>query len=168
MEKKNTYLVIGIIAVFILGLFVFVKMRPADSQPTNPDSGITTTTPTPTVSSAPFDQTMVGEWTWTKTTMSDGAVTTPIKEESFVMTLSPEGNLSSTTDCNSLHGSISLTGQDNGMVVSPLASTMMYCEGSQEATYSAQLQQVNSYKVSGNELWFMLPYDSGTMVFTKN
>lgn len=119
---------------------------------------------TPVPSESVQGNSVVGKWEWQKTQMSDGKETTPVKSDEFVLTLSDEGKLSSTTDCNTLNGSYELL-EDNGIKISPLAQTMMYCEGSQEAEYSQALQSVNIYKVSGNELWLMLPFDSGTMIF---
>lgn len=159
MEKKFVYLGLGIFAVFLLLAIVYVR-RP--SQPVAPVMpAVPTATPAPKVSEASIS----GEWVWNKTTMSDGKVTTPVKSDAFVLTLADDGMLSSTTDCNSLRGSYEIL-PDNGIKISELASTLMFCEGSQEASYSAQLQQVNSFKRSGAELWLMLPFDSGTMIFT--
>lgn len=162
MNNKIWYFVIGFVVVVIVAVIAFRNLSSAITSPQVP----ATPTPTASVSETPSESGIVGSWKWTKTTMNDGKVTTPAKPDAFVATFNQDGTVGSTTDCNSLSGEYKLL-PDNGIKFTQFASTLMYCEGSQEIEYSKTLQSANSYKVSGAELWLMLPYDSGTMVFVS-
>lgn len=83
---------------------------------------------------------------------------------SFTATFQEDGRLLATTDCNNGNGSYTI-GADNSLTIGPMASTMMYCEGSSEGAYFQQLNQVGSYKIENGQLWLMLKMDSGTMIF---
>lgn len=84
----------------------------------------------------------------------------------FVVTFSQEGAMHSTTDCNSLGGSYTIS--DSSLQFGEMRSTLMYCEGSQEQTYASQLGQVESYKIEGSTLYLYLANDRGVMVFSAS
>lgn len=102
------------------------------------------------------------EWVWQETKNADGSVTTPKDPQRFVLSFK-DGSLASSTDCNRLMGSY----QRNEEVLSigNMASTLMFCEGSQEAEYSKALGRVGSYSISGKTLTLILVKDAGTMKF---
>lgn len=107
------------------------------------------------------------KWTWTMTQMSDEQTSYPSNVGnggSFTATFQEDGRLLATTDCNNGNGSYTI-GADNSLTIGPMASTMMYCEGSSEGAYFQQLNQVGSYKIENGQLWLMLKMDSGTMIF---
>ncbi len=104
------------------------------------------------------------KWTWIKTEMNDGKVTTPKKPEAFSLTFGKDGKVSISTDCNSMGGSY----KDNGgeLTFSNMYSTKMYCEGSQEQDFAKSLGEVGSYMfTSKGELVLMIKFDSGSMIF---
>jgi heat shock protein HslJ len=56
---------------------------------------------------------------------------------------------------------------NNGIIsFGPIASTKMYCEGSQEATFGELLRDTSGYHfTSKGELIFDLKFDSGNVIF---
>lgn len=104
------------------------------------------------------------KWSWVKTQMNDGKVTTPKKADIFSLTFTKDGRISVTTDCNGMGGKYTVTGKK--LIFSQMISTMMYCEGSQEQEFAAKLQDVTSYMfTSKGELILEVKMDSGTMTF---
>jgi heat shock protein HslJ len=104
------------------------------------------------------------KWTWVKTHMNDGTATTPKNIDAFTLTLTQEGRIHVTTDCNTMNGSY--TTKDTQLTFGALASTMMYCEGSQEQPFAAMLSEVTSYIFTKKgELVLEFKNDSGTMTF---
>jgi heat shock protein HslJ len=69
-----------------------------------------------------------------------------------------------TTDCNGVGGKYTL-GASSSITFGQFMSTMMFCEGSKEAEYSAQLMNTSSYTLDGASL--VLKNASGTMMFSK-
>ena len=104
------------------------------------------------------------KWVWIQTEYMDGTVLAA-PASSFVFQFTSDGNIQSTTDCNSLGGSVVVDGE----VISfgPFVSTMMYCEDSKEGVYAADLALTSSYTIVGTELRLNLNRDYGTMVFHK-
>lgn len=104
-------------------------------------------------------------WTWVRAQDSDGLVTTPRQPDRFSLTLSPDGTFSATTDCNGVRGSYTAH-EDSIAFGSDMASTRMFCEGSQEAIFVSLLREVQRYHfTSRGELIFDLKSDGGVIVF---
>lgn len=104
------------------------------------------------------------KWMWSKTVMSDGATTQANREKGFSITFVKEGSAHITTDCNNGNGAYTLT-SETGMVIGPVATTMMYCEGSQETVFYQQINNIDSYLYKDGQLHLLLKFDSGTMTF---
>lgn len=102
-------------------------------------------------------------WKWVRTQMNDGTVLTPKQPGVFTINLGEDGQVTGTTDCNNFFGSYTL--QDNLLSFGPLASTKMYCEGSQETEFLKYLAEVQSYLVVDNQLVLEIKYDSGQLIF---
>lgn len=92
-----------------------------------------------------------GTWTWKNTTDATGVVTTPKNTTAFTLTFNNDGRANGTTDCNGFSGSYTL-GEMGGLTFSPLASTMMYCEGSEETVFTKSVSDVKSYSLTGDTL----------------
>jgi heat shock protein HslJ len=104
------------------------------------------------------------KWTWVKTQMNNGSTTIPKKTNAFTLTFTKDGHLSVTTDCNSMGGLYTEKGKS--LTFSQMASTMMYCDGSQEQEFASTLNNIKSYLfTSKGELILEIKVDSGTMVF---
>jgi len=106
-------------------------------------------------------------WVWEKTIMNDDTTTVPKKPGVFALDFSADGKVSGTTDCNGFGGSYTL-GADNTIAWGPFMSTLMYCDGSQEAVFTKSVSESNSvfFTEEGN-LVLLLPYDSGSVIFKK-
>lgn len=168
-SKKDNKKILTVIAVLILAAAGLYYVSTTKSQNTNTGSmnNGTNSTVNQTVSKAPENgssELTSKKWTWINTKMNDGKVTTPSKEGAFTTTFQSDGRLVATTDCNTGNAGYTL-GADNALTIGPMASTMMYCEGSSQDAYFQQLANVGSYKISNGQLWLMLKYDSGTMIF---
>ncbi len=103
-------------------------------------------------------------WTWIAAYYNDGKEIKPNQPRKFTITFSNDGKFSATTDCNSISGNY--TAGANLISFGPIASTKMYCEGSQETDFIALLGNAQSYHfTSKGELILDLKLDSGTVVF---
>lgn len=102
-------------------------------------------------------------WVWTSSTISGVTSSAPVGGK-FILSFEGDHRVRSTTDCNGIGGNYSL-GLQGAVTFGQFMSTMMFCEGSQEATYSSQLTKTVSYKVEGMNL--ILTNASGTMMFVK-
>jgi heat shock protein HslJ len=102
------------------------------------------------------------KWNWISTTV--GTVkTTPKKAGAFTLTFKTDGTFSATTDCNGLFGSYKATGKY--IVFSNIASTKMFCEGSQEGEYGTIFGNATGFVfTSRGELIFTLK-NGGSAVF---
>ena len=104
-------------------------------------------------------------WSWQYTDLLNGErVEAPVGDR-FILTFDGDGNLGSTTDCNSMGGSYVIDGEV--LSIGELVMTKMYCEGSVEGVYAEQLRLVNSYVIVDDTLKLNLNRDYGVMVFKK-
>lgn len=103
-------------------------------------------------------------WTWISTKYSDGKTVTPKKEKAFTLTFKEKNTFSATTDCNGVGGSY--VAKNEQVAFSDMISTMMYCDGSQEAEFTKMLTEAQGYHfTSKGELIFDLKFDSGSVIF---
>ncbi len=106
-----------------------------------------------------------GTWEWQATTIG-GVVIEPQKADTFTITFDlQEKRVNGTTDCNGFFGGYAAEG--NTLTLGPLASTMMYCEGSQEQEFTAPFEDVKSFFFAGSGALVLELEDGGTMLFGK-
>jgi heat shock protein HslJ len=86
---------------------------------------------------------------WEKTVSSDTRITTPNTKDAFTFTIK-NGQVSGGTDCNGYSGDVTLTG--TSIAMGAFMSTMMYCEGSQEAVFTGALSAAETYRFEGEKL----------------
>ena len=178
--KKTIYafLIVAIVATAVT--LLIVKYPQSDISTTAPSNDvILSDIPAETVPEVPLGKLPAGTkpspsaesligttWMWEKTIMSDGTIITP-KKNIFSITFNKEGKLNGKTDCNGFFGSYTI-GSDGFMTFGPIGSTLMYCEGSQEADFTKPLSEVSRYTSDTNDnLTLLLKNDSGAVVFTK-
>ncbi len=102
-------------------------------------------------------------WQWIRTNYSDGRVFVPKQKDAFVITFAGDDTMSATTDCNGVSGSY--TALAGSVVFGSLASTMMYCDGSEEGVFNELLGQVSTYTfTSQGELELGLKAGEGIMI----
>lgn len=104
-------------------------------------------------------------WSWQYTELLSGEKVEAPAGDRFVLALDGEGNLGSTTDCNSMGGSYVL--DEDVLSIGQIIMTLMYCEGSMEGVYAEQLGLVNSYVIADDTLRLNLNRDYGVMVFKR-
>lgn len=104
-------------------------------------------------------------WSWQYTELLNGERVEAPAGDHFVLTFEGEGQLGSTTDCNSMGGRYVLDGEVLSM--GDFTMTKMYCEGSLEDVYAEHLGLVNSYVIVDDTLRLNLNRDYGVMVFKK-
>lgn len=104
------------------------------------------------------------KWVWVSTLMNDGTTVTPKQKEAFTATFGPDGTISLTTDCNGAGGTYTVEG--NRISFGPFASTLMFCDGSQEGEFLRFVSDSTSYHfTSKGELILDIKFDSGTVLF---
>ncbi len=104
------------------------------------------------------------KWIWISALYNDGREVKPIKTEAFTLAFGEDGRFSATTDCNLMSGSY--TAANNVLSFGPIASTKMFCAGSQEGEFATLLQNTDGYHLtSRGELILHLKFDSGTVTF---
>ena len=103
-------------------------------------------------------------WRWIRTATADGADTVPREEGVFTLTFSRDGTFAATTDCNNMRGAYSTT--DTSITFGEIASTRMFCEGSQEPEFASFLTRARAYRfTSRGELLLILESNGGPVVF---
>ncbi len=106
-----------------------------------------------------------GTWVW-KSAQSAGVSLTPQKPDVFMITFSADGHVSGKTDCNSFSGTYQV-GSDGVLTLGPLASTLMFCEGSQESQFTSLFSEMSRYVVSDSVLTLRKNDGLNSMVFVK-
>lgn len=169
MIHKNGYIkiVFVVVLLIIIGMIVlhFKKVQAPDSNLQtieniqNEDSSGVMNNLTPTL---PIHT----SWKWISSTDYEGVIVRPQNSGDFILTISKEGRLSSTTDCNSISGSIIIN--DETLSVGPLISTKMACMGETlENKYSYDLSRAVSYRIENNILFVNMLQNIGVMQFEK-
>lgn len=103
-------------------------------------------------------------WRWQSALYNDGRVIRPNKAGAFTLTFMADGTFSATTDCNGSAGKYIAT--KDGLAFTEMASTLMFCEGSQETQFFQMLANTSGYHfTSKGELILDLKFDSGSVVF---
>ena len=102
-------------------------------------------------------------WTWIKTTYNNDTEIAPNQKNEFTINFSNNGNISATTDCNSMSGSYFT--KDNQINFGPIAMTRMFCPESQEQDFAKIFDEVQSFFfTSKGELVMELKFDSGSVI----
>lgn len=108
---------------------------------------------------------LVGEWEWVQTDRSLANYVRPHSAGDFVLSIDESGRLKSTTDCNSVEGSVIVN--DSMMSIGSLSATEMFCEGDmREAVYIADLARATSFEIHDEILYINLVQDGGQMIFS--
>lgn len=104
------------------------------------------------------------EWRWVSAQYEDGRVVEPGAPDRFVLMFAEDGRFSASTDCNRLSGSYSAN--EGRLSFGEIASTKMFCEGSQETEFRQFLENTSGYHFTARgELILALKFDSGTVTF---
>jgi heat shock protein HslJ len=154
--KEFSIVLLGFIFV-MLGIFMYSKY-PADSL--FKDNKQVPELPAPQAIHEPY-----GQWKWEYAINSVGTEIRPKDSADFILTLTPEGRLTSTTDCNTASGSY--IRNENVINIGPLMSTKKACEGEVfESLYLTYLSLASTYQIQDNTLTVYMVNNSGLMVFS--
>lgn len=157
-NRQSLLLVLGVAIVLLIGYFFWNS-----TQVTTPNSS--TDMSNGQVSSTPASLTGA-TWVWQMTQMNNDDVIQPNAEGVFTLTFTEDGQVFGTTDCNNFRGSYTV-GDDNMLTFTPFASTLMFCDGSQEAEFTQIVSNSDSFMFdAGGNLVLMLKFDSGSSIFT--
>ncbi len=102
------------------------------------------------------DDNLIGKWKWEKTIYSNGEEITP-SEDDFILTLSEDGSMTATTDCNNISGNFRAAG--NMIEFSNPIMTKMYCEDSLEDEFVKVLNTADDYLFEEDTLTITLNED---------
>ncbi len=104
-------------------------------------------------------------WNWVRVVYSDGKEVKPLLPNKFTLTFNEKDKtFSASTDCNGVGGEYKVV--DNKITFDKMVSTMMFCEGSQEAVFSKLLTDTDAFLfTSKGELVLTLKFDSGSVYF---
>jgi len=101
-------------------------------------------------------------WNWISTTYNNDTQVKPRTVSKFTITFKNNGTFAATTDCNSVGGDYTTSG--NKLTFGKMMSTMMYCDGSQESDFVKMLSEIQSFLfTSKGELVLNFKLDSGSM-----
>jgi len=175
MSKSQTFYYIGAVISITLAAYLYTSIAEAPhSEESTPVQSVSTSTIEELATSStstpqldfPITTTLVGtSWRWLRTENATGTIASePKSDKAFVLNFATETNMGSKTDCNTIGGSY--VTERNKLTFGPLMSTLMFCENSKEAEYSAALTQVHSYFLVDNTLRLILD-DGGTMFFVR-
>lgn len=104
------------------------------------------------------------KWVWVSAFYNDQRTVTPKQVGAFTLTFNTNDSFSVTTDCNSMTGKY--RGEVDTLMFDSIASTKMFCEGSQENIFRDLLTDTEKYHfTSKGELVLDLKFDSGSVVF---
>lgn len=82
-------------------------------------------------------------WIWVEAIKADGTILKPKQAEAFTINFNADGTLRGTTDCNSFFGEYKVTG--SSVALTPLGTTRMACEETQEADFISSIANSASY-----------------------
>ncbi len=159
---KKTSIILIIILVILLAFFVFNSFIYNQKQA---DVPVDYVEPNFSGEADPARMKLdMTTWRWQKAVYSNGQELIPKKANQFTLIFTNEGRFTATTDCNSMAGSYTAT--KDTLAFGPIASTEMFCEGSQEMEFAALLEKTGSYHFTGKgELILEFKGDSGTAIF---
>lgn len=113
----------------------------------------------------PISELLGTRWVWLQT-VANGQTTDPSTADAFVLSFDASGNASMETDCNGGGGGF-VVGPQRQLSFPMLITTMMFCEGSSDGDFYAQLGLVESYSLTADGvLELHLGGDGGTMEFS--
>jgi heat shock protein HslJ len=104
-------------------------------------------------------------WNWEKSEYANDTKIEPRDKTKFKLTFKTDSSFESSTDCNSLSGDYYVAG--NELKLGSMMSTLAFCEGSLEAEYINDLEEIYTYMLEEGRLILTLPIDSGNMQFVK-
>jgi heat shock protein HslJ len=102
-------------------------------------------------------------WAWIRMSYADGREIVPRQADRFTLTFAADGTFAATTDCNSMRGMYSTTGDT--LAFGAVAATRMFCADSQESDFAAVLEGTRAFRfTSRGELILELEGDGSALL----
>jgi heat shock protein HslJ len=101
-------------------------------------------------------------WAWIRTTYADGREVVPRAAGRFTLTFAADGTFAVMTDCNTMRGPYSATG--DALAFGAVASTRMYCADSQESDFAAVLEGARAFRFTSRGELILELEDDGSAV----
>jgi heat shock protein HslJ len=102
-------------------------------------------------------------WEWQEARLADGSVVKPNKSGVFTLSFSGSGTVAIGTDCNSMTSTYEA--YSGGLTFGSIASTKMYCEGSQEAEFASLIDKFATYQFTGKGELIVKTSDEARVIF---
>jgi heat shock protein HslJ len=157
----RSYLVLGIICIFLAVLFTGCVQQPVTVPATLP------ATPPPTTDSR--GALMSGTWSL-GSMVKDGATVAIVPGTTITAKFTSDGSVNGAAGCNNYFASYTVAG--NTMTVGPVGSTLMFCGApagimNQETTYLGMLQNASTFSATAMELRISDASGKNTLVYQK-
>ena len=170
MTKKQSLYYLGAVIVIIILGYLYTTIVKTSKEVAEPVVEVAMPAEEASVSEVhpvPGKNDLHGtDWRWLRTENATGTIISePLADKPFVLSFADDDSMGSQTDCNTFAGSYKH--EDVALTFGTLAATKMFCEGSQEQEYAAQLQQVNEHAILNNMLLLSLGESGGMMFFVK-
>ena len=119
----------------------------------------------PIVHAPPQEVTLTNiPWEWVSTTDPAQGTVAVNDPSRYVILFKEDGTAYIKADCNNILGAYTINGNNISIELGP--TTMVACpEDTMDSTFKQQLDQINSYFITGGDLYMEMPADSGTMHF---
>jgi heat shock protein HslJ len=158
MKVNHIRVILLIVLILLLALayrvFIYKDTENTDNRPVPENVQLDQTT----------KKILGHSWKWNQTVMVGKTIID--SSDSFSITMTGDGKVQVTTDCNDRQGMFTL-GDNQSVIFDGIATTKMYCEGSQEQDFLSDLLKVESYQFEDDKLILLLQSDSGKMEFSR-
>lgn len=144
--NKTLITIVVAVAVLVVGFFALNNYIYNEKQADPDNASLTSQT-----------------WVWVAALYNDGREITPEDPQAFTLSFGSDGSFSATTDCNQMGGNYAVVGEQ--ITFNDIFATKMFCEGSQEQTFSTLLRDTAGYHIAEGQLILDLKFDSGSVVF---
>jgi heat shock protein HslJ len=106
------------------------------------------------------------QWKWAETKYSNDTEAIPPDPSHYTLMLNEDGTIAVRADCNRAGGT--WKGEDSRITITVTHSTMAMCPPeSLDSVYLKDLARAAIYFFRDGNLYFDMPYDSGTMKFKR-
>lgn len=102
-------------------------------------------------------------WVFADAATPEGGVFRPKVAGAFTVRFEADGTVAMGTDCNNASGEYTVSG--DSLAVKNIASTMMYCEGSEESSFLSLVASIERYALTDGALRLILAGGVGEMRF---
>jgi heat shock protein HslJ len=177
---KYWYVVSGVVGALLLGIVLWFFLQSSEEIVMAPTTETLATSADATETTATSSRPATPEevlndiepllmaldmktWEWQEARFADGRVVTPAKAGEFTLAFGGSGTVEIGTDCNSMTSTYEA--YSGGLTFGSIASTKMYCEGSQEAEFAALLDKFATYQFTGKGELIVKTSDDTKVIF---